>query len=1020
MKRLIFEGQKQTKSVLKQIHRNFYVATKHINKFKIINTKSLNFCTKIDDKDSVINSIDIKEKTDDQNEQEKEINISTIPLIYWSQPILPYCQFKIINPNRSDLFFGLLLKYGKLRVVDEDTTIIEDVCLYNEKDDTTKNKDFVLGIKCEVSYKKGLLVITALDEVFKVDLIKPGRYKFFNSIESPRHKTKLPNLSFLLEKDTSLDSYKHEQKELIHNYSLKCLELLNKIISNIDKLEESLDLQEEYFGENELKFIFDLKNIKQSVDFFNKELNENLKNQSNDELHYLYLKFFLDLNKFLNYLTLKTFHYSNLIYGNCKEFMNLIQMTDIHSKLEEIDNLLDSQAKLINLKYNFYNFPKSYKFNIQNPFSNKTKEEIDLITKYKDIIDAKISDVDTIEKEKTNICEKLDKIKNIPTEVRAVIDKELSKISSVNYESENGKRFEYLNHIVNLPWDTHEEPKWDIEYAKKVLDKNLYGLDETKERIYEFIAKNMRTNNKKGCILLLTGGPGTGKTRIAKLIGEALQRKVGFISLAGIIDGKTILGFKRTYISSTPGVFIREMQKVNSNNPVIVIDEIDKVNVRQGYSNVFNSLLQLMNPEENSRFTDHYLEIPFDFSNVIFILTSNNNEIFAPLLDRMEIIQVDPYVYYEKMLIAKNYALKQILKEYHLEGLEFTDAALYKLIYTHCKNEAGVRKLKKLLETIVRKITVKLETKEFNAYTKESKEEEIIKYLQINSNNILKILDEVDTDDIVLSDMISKRHESKESGQCIGLFVSKTDQLNSWGDASIFSIQLIEKKKNKLKLKLNEKYVDNITKEANKSEDKPKDDKSKDEKYEYKITSTGNLGEDSIQSLEIAVELAGEYLLTIDAVKYRNFFLKKEIQYDCPQILQQKSGPSAGVVAFLCLMSAALNKPVIPNLAMTGEVSIDGSVLKIGGVKEKCQGAQRYGVKTLVLPIGNKNDFLDLQSNLKNSFNRVFFAKTIDEIFKIGLEGDTNSIETYEKTEEKGLEMTEEIFIKDNLLNNMF
>lgn len=1037
--------------------------------------------------ENIGNENDSESKTTNEN----DTKISSIPLIYWNHPVLPYSQFKINNPNRNDLFFGLLLKYGKINVIDENLTIIEDICLLYEKEDLfkirekerevketkdakegkeekdsqTKENDYMLAYKCKVSYTKDLLLVNITDKIYKISsTIRPGKYRFFNSLETPEFKINIPDLKFLLtlmtanhhqsynsnllennnenEKDEKekkdekeekerIDE-EHEKKEYILSYADKCISTLRKSIEHIKTIEKILDLSEEYFGNNEMKFLFTIKDMNDILEYYTNQSNT-IESLSNIELFEHLIKLFYDyLPKYSNYLLLKTYIFSNLVYDGHKNFNKLTQMTDILNKLLEIDSNLQSIEALLSLKYNFYKFNKTYKFNISNPFSNKTKEEYELILKYKDVIEMKISDVDSIEKEKNGIIEKINKIKSIPVEVRSVINKEISKISSVNYESENSKRIEYLNHIVNLPWDNYDTPQWDISYAKRVLDSNLYGLDETKERIYEFIAKNMRTNNKKGCILLLSGGPGTGKTRIAKLIGEALQRKVGFISLAGISDGKTILGFKRTYIASTPGVFIREMQKVNTMNPVIVIDEIDKVNIRYGHSNVFNSLLQLMNPEENSRFTDHYLEIPFDFSNVIFILTSNNNEIFAPLLDRMEIIQVDPYVYYEKMIIAKNYALKQILKEYHLENLEITDAALYKLIYTHCKNEAGVRKLKKLLETIVRKITVKIETKEYKDYIKgDVSEEKLLEYLQINSENILQILDEVNNDDVVLSDMISKRHETNETGQCVGLFVSKTDQLNSWGDASLFSVYLTEKIKNKLKLKLNEKYIDktSITSEINEknsnSNDENKDNKPTipENKYEYKVNSTGNLGEDSIQSFQIAIELAAEKLNSIDKKKYRNFFLKKEIHYDCPQILQQKSGPSAGVIAYLCIMSASLEIPIIPNLAMTGEVGIDGSVLKIGGVKEKCQGAQRYGIKTLVLPKGNKNDFLELQSNLKNSFEKVYFAENVDEIYMIGFGKDTKGVDYYEKVnEEVKIEeiLTEEVIRENNILNNMF
>ena len=589
-------------------------------------------------------------------------------------------------------------------------------------------------------------------------------------------------------------------------------------------------------------------------------------------------------------------------------------------------------------------------------------------------------------------------------ETRSTVEKEITRISPVSLESENSKRIEYINHIFALPWDNYVTPIWDLKYAQTVFDSKLYGLNTTKERIYEFIAKNLRNNQSKGCVILLIGGPGTGKTRIAKLIGEALQRKVGFISLAGVSDGKTILGFKRTYVSSTPGIIIREMQKLNVKNPVIVIDEIDKVNFRFSHSNIYHALLQLLNPEENHKFNDHYLEIPFDFSNVIFILTSNSEEIFEPLRDRMEIIKVDPYVSSEKFLIVKNFTKKEVLEEYSYSEsqLEITDKALYKLVNEHCRHEAGVRKMKKLVDLVVRRINAKLELDKTN--TGEIEPFQIDGTVQVNSKNILKIINLPSENDPVLNDII--QNGSENYGFCIGLFVSKTDQSNSWGDASIFSISL----KNPIK-----KEIQGLKVDSKSASQKVK--KMKKALKKFKITTSGNLGEDSIQSLEISIHLASKKLLEIDSKKYNEFFYQNEIHYDCPHILQPKSGPSAGVVAFLCAMSLATEKPVIPNLALTGEVCIDGRVLKIGGVKEKAQGAMRYGVKTLVLPIGNKFDFLEIPMNLKGYFEKVYFVENTTQVYNIGFGKDTTGIDFYEN-DNVSVEMEEtmpEMIMENNI-----
>ena len=932
-------------------------------------------------------------KDNNNNSGTGSIPDAKIPLIYFNQPMVPFSQITINNPNKNDLFFGLILKYGKLKVQDEDTTIIQDITLFHEKDETMKmkgnTKENVLATECRIEYKKKKLIVTALDTVYKIKTFKPGKYKFFNESEAQKHKTLLPMLSF----DSPIEIQK--TKDCVN----QTISLFKNIVDSISTINKSLDLDDNYLGENETtfnNFVYD--DIKRSCSFFSSIDPLDLEQDTIKKL-------FSDLYLYTSFFTLKVHIYTSLVFSS-SELDKILNLSPLMDKLTLINTLLSKTSYLINLKYNQYQFPKLFRLNTVNPFRNQTPEDLSLIVKFKETVDSKISEIDSIDKEKDKISQKLSKIRNIPPEVRKTVEGELDKISSVNYESENAKRFEYLNHVISLPWDRKDPPLWDLDYAKKVLDDNLYGLEETKQRIYEFIAKNIRVKNERGCVLLLSGGPGVGKTRIAKLIGEALKREVGFISLAGVSDGKSILGFKRTYISSTPGLFIREMQKVNTMNPVIVVDEIDKINVKYGYSNVYNALLQLMNPEENNRFVDHYLEIPFDFSNVIFILTSNNYDLFAPLIDRMEVIKVEPYVYYEKFLIAKNYSLKQLTTEYKLNNLEITDKALYEMIFTYCKHEAGVRRLKKLLETIIRKITAKIELTEGS--------ETNLNYqpLQINSSNIFKYIDEPNIEDKVLSDMITFKHKHLSYGNCIGLFVSRTDQLNSWGDASVFSITLQDKQS---KVKLSKLLS---MKDSSKKPHKEEVKFSKLKQLKYEIVCTGNLGEDSIQSLNIALDLASEHLLKIDKKKYANYFFDKIIRYDCPQILQPKSGPSAGVVAYLTAMSAALKRPVIKDIAMTGEVAIDGSVLKIGGVKEKCQGAQRYGVNILVLPIGNKGDFFELQSNLRNSFSRVFFAKTVTEVYEIGFGGNTIGIDCYIGEPNNQVIMTE-VILKDNPLDRL-
>jgi len=955
----------------------------------------------------------------EKEESKEKEKVENFPLIHYTFPIVPHAKIVINNPSKNDLLFNMLIKYGRLTPIDEDVTIIDDITLFFEKDDfgnhsvkSTPRKEItphVLGVLCRITYQnKEKLIIEGLDKVYKIKSLRSGKLKFFNPKETQTVETSIV------------------QNEEYFNLILNCFE---SIINNHEYIRDSLKLEPDYFQDgNKVSFAYsfdEIKNLIQEIRNSNssENLDENLK----------------ILSKIYNYFILKAYTFSNLIHSfsnPTNDLFKILYFNDLKVKVEKVTEFYSNLYNFIHLKYDFYCFPQpqNLQFQTENPFAHKNDEEKKRINKYKDAVENKISEVDTIEKQKEEFRRKISEIKSLSEEVRKSIEKEINKISSVHMDQENGKRIEYLNHIINLPWEKADEPIWDIDHAKKVLDKNLYGLNETKERIYEFIAKNQKKNNKKGCVILLTGGPGTGKTRIAKLIGEAIQRKTGFISLAGVSDGKSILGFKRTYVSSTPGMFIREMQHVGVKNPVIVIDEIDKVGFRNTHSNVYYALLQLLNPEENHRFTDHYLEIPYDFSNVIFILTSNSEEIFPPLMDRMEVIRVEPYVIYEKFLIMKNYAKPQIMKEYKFEELEkniqITDKALYKLIFENCKREAGVRRAKKLLESVVRKVNTRLELDLNNV--KDG-------MFQVNSQNILKILNEPNDEDPILTDMI--QNPNKRIGSCTGLFVSKTDQSNSWGSASLFSLSVKEIKtvndikKNivntseKLPHSLNDlrvhnsigkdviqknengeeiteqEKVDNLNEDVTRSSTRKSVKKSSSKKSssklksgksksQFRISSSGNLGEDSLQSVDIALNYATEFLKDICPEKV-NFFYDHELHHDCPEILLPKSGPSAGVVIFLCAISLAMNKPIIPHLAMTGEICIDGSVLKIGGVKEKSQGAQLFGIKTLVVPIGNKFDFLELPSNLKDSFERVFFVENCKQVYKIGFNLDTTGIDCY-------------------------
>lgn len=331
---------------------------------------------------------------------------------------------------------------------------------------------------------------------------------------------------------------------------------------------------------------------------------------------------------------------------------------------------------------------------------------------------------------------------------------------------ETARKTAYLTHMFRLPWDSRVEPYWDVQYSRQELDASHYGMTETKERILEFIAKNKRINSQKGMVLLLTGPPGVGKTSIAKSIGNCLKRPTTVISMGGQNDPMHIKGSKRTYVDSQPGIFIKELQRLECKNPVVVIDEIDKIGAASHRGDISSTLLELLNPEQSKEFRDSYLDLEFDMSECIFICTSNNvANMLGPLIDRIEVINVPAYLPIEKLNIAKSYLMPLLEKEYgfrfeevaeaatqvshpdHKETVSLTDAAIMEVISHYCGHEAGVRNLKKALDRIFRKLVAKLEDVPSDEQPAES-----VNY-QVNTKNLERFLDYPSTDDTFYTDI---------------------------------------------------------------------------------------------------------------------------------------------------------------------------------------------------------------------------------------------------------------------------
>ena len=528
--------------------------------------------------------------------------------------------------------------------------------------------------------------------------------------------------------------------------------------------------------------------------------------------------------------------------------------------------------------------------------------------------------------EKTTEVEKFEeRVKGLKLseEARKRFDEEIEKMKVLEpHSAEYGVSRNYLDWITSLPWGVFSTDNYDIKKAKRILDRDHYGLDDIKDRILEFISKGKMKGNISGSIICFVGPPGVGKTSIGKSVAQALNRKFFRFSLGGIRDEAEIKGHRRTYIGAMPGKLIQSLKMVGKANPVIMLDEVDKIGISfQG--DPASALLEVLDPEQNSQFLDHYLDVHFDLSNVLFIATANQMDtIPLPLLDRMEVMKLSGYILQEKTQIAKRYLIPKQLKEHGLKkGMVTIEAKALKQIINGYAREAGVRSLENNIKKIMRKATRKFA---------ELPEGEI-RPLGITTGNLVEYLGKpVFTDESL--------YDKSIAGVVLGL------AWTSLGGATL--------------------YI-----EAGAIPSKTKG---------YK--QTGQLGNVMKESTEIAhtyiASRVKEYGIPED------YFENHMIHLHVPAGATPKDGPSAGITMATALYSLARNKPVKKRVAMTGELTITGKVLPIGGVKEKTLAAKRAHVKTIIFPLENKKDFDELPDHIREGLS-AHFVNYFDEVLKI-------------------------------------
>lgn len=602
---------------------------------------------------------------------------------------------------------------------------------------------------------------------------------------------------------------------------------------------------------------------------------------------------------------------SNLLSSESATLQELLETIDWHQRAALLLRLIKEELEIAKIQQ---------KINDQiDEKVNKQQKEFFLREQLKAIKKELGLEKDENESEIEKIERKLAEL-DLPEEAMKVVQQELDKLKTLNSQSpEFNVTRTYLETIADLPWGKYSADTHEIKKARAVLDEDHYGLNEVKDLILEFLSSVIKRGKIAGSIICLVGPPGVGKTSIGKSVAKALDREFFRFSVGGMRDEAEIKGHRRTYIGAMPGKLIQALKRVGTSNPVIMLDEIDKIG-SSFRGDPASALLEVLDPEQNATFLDHYLDIPYDLSNVLFITTANQlDTIPGPLLDRMEVIRLAGYILEEKVEIARQYLVPKQLKEHGFEEDEmtFTDAAL-RLMVNNYAREAGVRNLEKQIRKIIRKVTLK----------------------QAENNEIIFSINESDIESYLGKPIFKteKLYDESIPGVVLGLAYT------SLGGATLYIEAAGIKKK------------------------------------QPGFKRTGQLGDVMKESSEIAYSYVQSLLSAQDPGNA--FFEENLIHVHVPAGATPKDGPSAGITMALSLYSLARNMPIREGIAMTGELTLTGRVLPIGGVKEKTIAAKRVGINTLIFPEDNAKDFEELPDYIKEGLT-VYFAKNFVDVLKV-------------------------------------
>lgn len=512
-----------------------------------------------------------------------------------------------------------------------------------------------------------------------------------------------------------------------------------------------------------------------------------------------------------------------------------------------------------------------------------------------------------------------------PVEVKEKLKKEIARFkSNLNSQAESGVIRTYIETLLEMPWNQTVEENYDLSYAEKVLEEEHYGLEQVKERVFEFLAVRALTKKGGSPILCLVGPPGTGKSSIARSLAHAAKRPYTRISLGGIRDEAEIRGHRKTYVGAMPGRIANAVKIAGVKNPVMLLDEIDKISSDYNKGDTFSALLEVLDSEQNAKFRDHYLEVPLDLSEVMFIATANDlHTIPRPLLDRMEIIEVSSYTENEKLHIAMEHLIPKQLEKHGLdqESLSFSKKAVWKMAKNYTR-EAGVRQLEREIGNICRKVAKEILTTDKKRIT--ITERNLSKYLGKEKHSFQMV------------------NEQDEVGIVRGL---------AWTSVGGDTLQI---------------EVNSMPGNG-------------------EIILTGQLGDVMKESAKIGISYVRSVAEQFGIAK--DFFEKHDIHVHIPEGAVPKDGPSAGITMATAIISAASNRKVKANLAMTGEITLRGKVLPIGGLKEKLLAAKNAGIQTVLIPKKNTIDVSELSAEITKDMN-IVPVETMDEVLKLALTGE--------------------------------